>query len=52
MLIKKLYSDATGATAIEYALIATAISIAIATVVFTIGSQLSNTMYTAIANMF
>ena len=51
-MLKKVLSDARGATAIEYALIATCISIAIATIVFTIGSQLSTTMYTAIANMF
>lgn len=51
-MIKKFFLSTSGATAIEYALIATGISIAIATVVFTIGSKLSTTMYTAIANMF
>lgn len=51
-MLKKLLSDRSGATAIEYALIATGISIAIATIVFTIGSKLSTTMYTSIANMF
>lgn len=51
-MVKKFLFDRSGATAIEYALIATGISIAIAAVVFTIGSRLSTTMYTAIANMF
>lgn len=51
-MIKKLLSERSGATAIEYALIATAISIAIAAIVFSIGSKLSTTMYNSFVNLF
>jgi pilus assembly protein Flp/PilA len=41
--------DEHGATAIEYGLIAAGIAVAIAVVVFTVGSQL-NTLFTNIAS--
>ena len=51
-MIKKLFFDTSGATAIEYALIAAGISVAIASIVFTIGSKLANTLYAAVNAMF
>ena len=42
-LIKRFADDETGATAIEYGLIAAGISVAIITVVNTLGSQLQST---------
>ncbi len=41
-----------GATAIEYALIASGISIAIVTSVTTLGSAIMNTFYDKLINMF
>ena len=52
MVLKKLRAfleDDSGATAIEYGLIAAGIAVAIAVVVFTVGSKL-NTLFTNIAN--
>jgi pilus assembly protein Flp/PilA len=46
--IKRFVRDESGATAIEYGLIAAGISVVIITVVFTIGSQL-NTKFTTIS---
>jgi pilus assembly protein Flp/PilA len=46
-LIRKFYADETGATAIEYGLIAAGISLAIIAVVNGIGSHL-NTKFTSI----
>jgi pilus assembly protein Flp/PilA len=42
-LVKRFADDETGATAIEYGLIAAGISVAIITVVMTLGSQLQST---------
>jgi Flp pilus assembly pilin Flp len=42
---QKLCHTASGATAIEYALIAAGISIAIAAIVFTVGSDLTTNLY-------
>jgi Flp pilus assembly pilin Flp len=46
--VKDLASDTAGATAIEYALIATIISIVIVTALATIGNRL-NTMLSAVS---
>ena len=48
-LVTKFMNDDTGATAIEYGLIAAGISIAIVTVVGTVGTKL-NATFTTIAN--
>ena len=48
-LVKRFLSDDSGATAIEYGLIAAGISIAIIAVVNTIGSNL-NTTFTSISS--
>jgi pilus assembly protein Flp/PilA len=42
-LVKRFADDESGATAIEYGLIAAGISVAIITVVNTLGSQLKST---------
>jgi pilus assembly protein Flp/PilA len=42
-LMRRFANDETGATAIEYGLIAAGISVAIITVVMTLGSQLQST---------
>ena len=46
--IVRFLNDENGATAIEYGLIAAGISVAILTVVFTIGTNL-NTKFTSVA---
>jgi pilus assembly protein Flp/PilA len=43
ILLKRFANDDSGATAIEYGLIAAGISVAIITVVNTLGSQLKST---------
>jgi pilus assembly protein Flp/PilA len=48
MLIGKFVKDESGATAIEYGLIAAGISVAIITVVGTLGSKL-NTTFNSVA---
>jgi pilus assembly protein Flp/PilA len=48
-LLSKFVNDEAGATAIEYGLIAAGISIAIVTVVGTVGTKL-NATFTTIAN--
>jgi pilus assembly protein Flp/PilA len=48
-LISKFVNDQSGATAIEYGLIAAGISVAIVTVVGTLGTKL-NTTFTTVAN--
>jgi pilus assembly protein Flp/PilA len=48
-LFSKFLKDQSGATAIEYGLIAAGISVAIVTVVGTVGTKL-NTTFTTIAN--
>ncbi|MBK5959128.1 Flp family type IVb pilin [Rhodoplanes elegans] len=42
-LIRRFFADQSGATAIEYGLIAAGISVAIITVVNTLGTQLQTT---------
>lgn len=49
LILCKFVKDQTGATAIEYGLIAAGISVAIVTVVGTVGTKL-NTTFTTIAN--
>ena len=45
-LIRRFANDESGATAIEYGLIAAGISMAIVTAVMTLGTQLSSTFNT------
>jgi pilus assembly protein Flp/PilA len=45
-IVKRFAADESGATAIEYGLIAAGISVAIITVVNTLGSQLKSTFTT------
>ncbi len=45
-LIRRFANDKSGATAIEYGLIAAGISMAIVTAVMTLGTQLSSTLNT------
>ena len=45
-LMKRFAQDESGATAIEYGLIAAGISVAIITVVNTVGTELKNTFNT------
>ena len=49
-MIKKFVKSETGATAIEYGLIAAGIAVAIAVVVFALGSKL-NTLFSNINSM-
>jgi pilus assembly protein Flp/PilA len=42
-LVRKFWNDQSGATAIEYGLIAAGISIVIITTMYTLGSQLNTT---------
>jgi pilus assembly protein Flp/PilA len=49
-MFKKFLRNESGATAIEYGLIAAGIAVAIAIVVFTVGSNL-NTLFTNVASM-
>jgi pilus assembly protein Flp/PilA len=48
-LLKKLYNDESGATAIEYGLIAALISIAIIVILTTLGTELGN-VFTRVSN--
>ena len=48
-LFSKFVNDQSGATAIEYGLIAAGVSVAIVTVVGTLGTKL-NTTFTTVAN--
>ncbi len=45
-LLRKLYHDETGATAIEYGLIAALVSVAIIGILTTLGTNLTNTFQT------
>ena len=47
----RFYADARGATAIEYALIASGIGAAIAATVFGVGSSVTTNLYNKIAAM-
>ena len=48
-LVDRFISDEAGATAIEYALIASGVAAAIAAVVFGLGSDVKSTLYDKIA---
>ena len=48
--VGRFASDQRGATAIEYGLLVALISLAIITIVFTIGQNINNTLYGRIAN--
>jgi pilus assembly protein Flp/PilA len=50
-LVKRAASDESGATSIEYALIAAGIGAAVAATVFTLGDTTTN-MYQRVANIF
>ena len=49
--LRRFLADQEGATAIEYAMIASGISIVIAAVVVTIGDQIKANLYQKIANL-
>jgi pilus assembly protein Flp/PilA len=49
--LRRFLADQGGATAIEYAIIASGISIVIAAVVATIGDQIRTNLYQKIANL-
>jgi pilus assembly protein Flp/PilA len=50
--LREFLSDDSGTTAIEYALIASGVSIAIVTVISTLGSQIQTVFYDKLANLF
>ena len=49
--LRRLARDANGATAIEYAIIASGVSVAIASVTYNLGSTL-NGLYSSVAALF
>ena len=49
--MKNFARDIRGATAIEYALVAGLIAMVVVTAIGTVGSNLSSTLYTAIATV-
>jgi len=49
--LRRFLADQEGATAIEYAIIASGVSIVIAAVVATIGDQIKTNLYQKIANL-
>jgi pilus assembly protein Flp/PilA len=49
-LVRELRTESTGATAIEYALIAGLIALVVITAVATVGTTLSSTFYAAMAS--
>jgi len=48
-LVNRFMSDEAGATAIEYAIIASGVGVAIASVVFGLGSDVKTTLYDRLA---
>jgi pilus assembly protein Flp/PilA len=50
--VRRFMRDECGATAIEYALIAAGVSVAIVTAVTGLGSQIQSTFYDKLTNMF
>jgi pilus assembly protein Flp/PilA len=48
---KRFCADETGATAIEYAMIASGIGVAISTMVYTLGGKVK-TLFTTVSGMF
>ena len=49
-LVRRFRADESGATAIEYGLIAAGISVAIVTTVFTLGTKVKETLWDKIGN--
>jgi pilus assembly protein Flp/PilA len=49
LLLKQFLTDSSGATAIEYAMIASGVSIAIVGAVWNLGSTIQTTLYAKIA---
>jgi pilus assembly protein Flp/PilA len=49
-LVRRFWADQCGATAIEYALIAAGVSVAIVTAVFGVGTQIKTALWDKIAN--
>jgi pilus assembly protein Flp/PilA len=49
--LARFYADESGATAIEYAMMASFIGVAIATAVYALGTQVA-VLYTAVAGLF
>jgi pilus assembly protein Flp/PilA len=49
-LVRRFRADETGATAIEYALIAAGISVAIVTTVYNLGSQIKTALWDKVGN--
>jgi pilus assembly protein Flp/PilA len=49
--LARFYTDESGATAIEYAMMASFIGVAIATAVYALGTQVS-VLYTSVAALF
>jgi pilus assembly protein Flp/PilA len=49
--LKRFYADESGATAIEYAMIASGIGVAVSTVVYTLGDKVKN-LFTTVSGMF
>jgi pilus assembly protein Flp/PilA len=49
--LERFFRDESGATAIEYGLITAGISVAIITVVMTLGSQLQSTFSTVVSDL-
>ena len=50
--LRQVVHDARGATAVEYALMASGVALAIMATVFTIGDKLKETFYDKLAAMF
>jgi pilus assembly protein Flp/PilA len=49
-LVRRFRADESGATAIEYALIAAGISVAIVTTVYNLGSQIKTALWDKVGN--
>jgi pilus assembly protein Flp/PilA len=47
----RFYADESGATAIEYAIIASGVGVAVATMVYSLGSRV-NALFTTLAGLF
>ena len=50
--VERFAMDQSGATAIEYAMIASGVGVAIAAIVMSLGSTLKTTFYDKVGNMF
>ena len=49
--VRRLYAEESGATAIEYAMVASGIGVVVSTVVYTLGDKVKNP-FTLASNMF